>query len=405
MAMLSTKLRIPTPRRQLVPRPRLTEQLRSEAAAPPRLVLVSAPAGFGKTTLLSEWLTEKEQVAWLSLDETDNDLRRFLTQLVASLQAAGAEAGSDALALLETPRTTPTEAVMTSLVNDLDRLPGQTMVALDDYHVIETLQIHEAVSFLVEHLPATASLTIASRSDPPLGLARLRSRGELLELRVADLRFTVEEAESFLNRVMGLQLSSVQVSTLDTRTEGWAAGLQLAALSLRGHDDVDLVRGGVRRQSPLRPGLLGRGGAATPARGRAPLHVPDRRARADERVVVRRAHRLGRRTARRSRPWSATTCSWSRSTTSGAGTATTTSSPTLCGLGWPPSSPTAWPASTPPPAGGTPTTGSSTTRVAHAIAAGDAERAADLIELALPEVRRQRQDRTLRGWLKPFPTT
>ncbi len=127
---------------------------------------------------------------------------------------------------------------MTSLVNDLDRLPGQTVVALDDYHVIETLEIHEAVSFLVEHLPPTASLTIASRSDPPLGLARLRSRGELLELRVADLRFTVEEAEAFLNRVMGLQLSSAQVSTLDTRTEGWAAGLQLAALSLRGHDDV-----------------------------------------------------------------------------------------------------------------------------------------------------------------------
>ena len=405
MAMLGTKLRIPTPRRRLVPRPRLTERLPSAVAAPPRLVLVSAPAGFGKTTLLSAWLSgagdPTMRVAWLSLEKADNDLRRFLTQLVTSLQAGGTDVGSEALALLEAARL-PTEAVLTSLVNDLDRLPGQTVLVLDDYHVIELPEVHEAVAFMLEHLPETASLTIASRSDPPLRLARLRSRGELLELRVADLRFTAEEAEAFLNQVMGLDLSSAQVSTLDTRTEGWAAGLQLAALSLQGNDDVAsfvdafagshrfvldyLVEEVLRRQPEdvrrfmLETAVLDQmTGSLCDALtglpdGRATLEALDRNnlfivALDDQRLWYRYHHLFA--DALRAR-------------------LAAEQPDKVAGLH---AAASRWYADQ----------ALLDDAVAHALAAGDAEWAADLIELALPEVRRRRQDRTLRGWLEALP--
>jgi LuxR family maltose regulon positive regulatory protein len=237
MAVLGTKIHRPAPRRDLVHRSRLTDRLAT--GEQPRLVLVSAPAGFGKTTLLSQWLADRpsaeRSVAWLSLDPDDNDPRRFLEHLVASLAVSGRFA--EAAALVPTSGPAPTEAVLTSIVNELDLLPHGTVLALDDYHVIEGADVHAAVTFLLDHLPPRTTLAVATRSDPPLPLPRLRARGELVELRAADLRFTPDEAAAFLADVMGLDLSTTLVSALESRTEGWAAGLQLAGLSLRGVDD------------------------------------------------------------------------------------------------------------------------------------------------------------------------
>jgi LuxR family transcriptional regulator, maltose regulon positive regulatory protein len=239
MPVLGTKLRLPSPRRRLVQRPRLTDRLRPDGGERPRLVLVAAPAGFGKTTLLAQWLAAAERsqrrVAWLALDPGDADLRLFLTHLVAAIQTVEPEAGVDALALLDAGGTTPIDVVLVSLINDLDVLAGPTVVALDDYHVIDGAAVHEAVTFLLENLPPQVTLAMSTRADPPLPLSRLRARGELVEVRAADLRFTTEEAEVFLNEVMGLQLESALVAALEARTEGWAAGLQLAALSARTH--------------------------------------------------------------------------------------------------------------------------------------------------------------------------
>ncbi|HEX8095333.1 tetratricopeptide repeat protein, partial [Jatrophihabitans sp.] len=252
MPVLGTKLRAPAPRRRLVPRERLVDRLRAEPATMPRLVLISAPAGFGKTTLLTQWLTpgpgedpaqgraqgqapQALRVGWLSLDAADSDLRVFLTHLVAAVQAASPEVGGQALALIGTEHGLPVEDIMASLVNDLDALAGSTVVALDDYHLIENPEVHHAVALLLEHLPPQVTLAMTTRADPPLPLSRLRARGELLEVRAAELRFTAEEAEAFLNQVMGLRLAPAHVAALEARTEGWAAGLQLVALSARGH--------------------------------------------------------------------------------------------------------------------------------------------------------------------------
>ncbi len=242
MAVLGTKLHVPAPRRELVPRTRLTDLLPTSRSVMPRLVLVSAPAGFGKTTLLSQWLATGAElaahVAWLSLDEGDNDPRRFLAHLVAALRAGNPDGVADTTALVETGGEVPAEAVLTTLVNDLDEVDGATVLTLDDYHVIDEAGVHDAVRFLLEHLPPRATLAMATRADPPLPLARLRSRAELVELRASDLRFTPAEADAFLNQVMGLDINADQVAALDARTEGWAAGLQLAGLSMRGHDQT-----------------------------------------------------------------------------------------------------------------------------------------------------------------------
>src|SRR3954452_1761541 len=248
MPLLSTKLRAPVPRRRLVTRARLVDRLRADPTTMPRLVLVSAPAGFGKTTLLTQWLTAVQardrsevptlpgmRAGWLSLDATDNDLRAFLTHLVAALRVAHDQVGAEALALMDTERGLPVEDIVASLVNDLDVVGGSTIVALDDYHVIDAPEVHQAVTFLLDHLPPQVTLAMTTRAAPPLPLPRLRARAELLEVRAADLRFTAEEAEAFLNQIMGLRLEPAQVAALDARTEGWAAGLQLAALSVRGH--------------------------------------------------------------------------------------------------------------------------------------------------------------------------
>jgi LuxR family transcriptional regulator, maltose regulon positive regulatory protein len=248
-AVLATKLFAPARRPRLVARPRVAERLGTTLDAGNRLTLVSAPAGFGKTTLLSDWLADLDQrqghtrVGWLSLDDGDNDLTRFVAHLVAALQ--NAELDVDAT-VLESLSTASAAAALTPLVNDLARAgqqePGkQWIVVLDDYHAIGASEVHEAVTFLLDHVPDSLHLVMATRADPPLPLARLRSRGQLTELRAADLRFTPAEAQEFLKLVMGLELTASDVDALEDRTEGWIAGLQLAALSLRGIADRDEV--------------------------------------------------------------------------------------------------------------------------------------------------------------------
>jgi LuxR family maltose regulon positive regulatory protein len=240
--VLATKLFAPTRRPQLVARPRLVAQLDATLHANNRLTLVSAPAGFGKTTLLSDWLAHLESrstdtcIGWLSLDEDDNDLSRLLTHLTLALQGAGLDLDPS---LLEAHQGTSPTSSLTAIVNDMARaaedMPATHWVlVLDDVHVINASHVHEAMSFLLDHLPRRLHLLMATRSDPPLPLSLLRGRGELTEVRAADLRFTPPEAVDFLNRVMGLRLSADDVAKLDERTEGWIAGLQLAALSLRG---------------------------------------------------------------------------------------------------------------------------------------------------------------------------
>jgi LuxR family maltose regulon positive regulatory protein len=245
--ILATKLYIPPPRPTVVPRPRLFKQL--DEGLHHKLTLISAPAGFGKTTLISEWVAGCERpVAWLSLDEGDNDPTCFLAYIIAALQTLAlskvegiaarqspiGNIGEGVLGVLQSPQPPPIEPILTSLVNEITTLPTNFVLVLDDYHVIEAKPVDEALTFLLEHLPPQMHLVIATREDPRLALARLRAQGKLTELRAADLRFTLSEAAGFLNQVMGLNLSAENIAALETRTEGWIAGLQLAALALQG---------------------------------------------------------------------------------------------------------------------------------------------------------------------------
>ena len=255
--LLETKLYAARVRRRTVPRPRLAERL--SRGADGRLLLVSAPAGFGKTTALAQWVDsltadgasdphavsgstpspEQTAVAWLSLDAADNDARTFCRYLFTAVHRAVPDVGASQLQVLTS--SAPGDgvtALMASLVNDVADLADDLAVVLDDYHVIEAPEVHEAVTFLLEHAPPQLHVAMATRADPPLPLARLRARGDLTELRAADLRFTAAEARSYLNDVMQLGLTEHQTAALDERTEGWIAALQLAALSLQGRDDV-----------------------------------------------------------------------------------------------------------------------------------------------------------------------
>ncbi len=235
--ILATKLYLPPLRPNVVLRPRLIERLNEGLHR--KLTLISAPAGFGKTTLVSEWLADcKRPTAWLSLDEGDNDTARFLTYLVAVLQTIAATIGEGALGALQSSQSPSTEAVLTALLNDLTTISDQFVLVLDDYHVIDSKPVDQALTYLVDHLPPHIHLAIATREDPALPLARLRAGGHLTELRAVDLRFTPSEAAEFLTRVMGLNLSADDISALETRTEGWIAGLQLAAISMQGNEDV-----------------------------------------------------------------------------------------------------------------------------------------------------------------------
>ncbi len=233
--ILATKLYIPPLRPGLVPRPRLIERLNEGLSASRKLTLISAPAGFGKTTVVSEWIAScGRPVAWLSLDEGDNAPTGFLTYLVAALQTIMANIGKGMLGTLQSPQPPPPELILTALLNEITTIPDHFILVLDDYHVIDSKPVDEALTFLLEHLPPHMRLVIASREDPDLPLARLRARGQLTELRAADLRFTPAEAAEFLNQMMGLNLSAEDIAALEARTEGWIAGLQLAALAMQG---------------------------------------------------------------------------------------------------------------------------------------------------------------------------
>ncbi len=235
--LLTTKLHIPPVRPNLVARARLISRLDEGLTRP--LTLISGPPGFGKTTLLTAWLEQQTlPVAWYSVDERDNDLSRFMAYLVAALETVQPEVGRQALHRLHSRRRPPLESVMTLLSNDIATVPHDFVLVLDDYHLIELQAIHEAMTFLFDRLPPPMHLVIAARADPPLPIARLRARDQLVELRAPDLRFSPEEAVTFLNERMGLHLTPEQIEALDARAEGWVAGLQLAALSMQGRQDI-----------------------------------------------------------------------------------------------------------------------------------------------------------------------
>jgi LuxR family maltose regulon positive regulatory protein len=237
--ILATKLYIPPLRPSIVPRPRLVDRLNECLAMGCNLTLISAPAGFGKTTLVSEWIAScGRPVAWLSLDERDNDPARFITYLVKALQTIQAGIGEGLLAALQSPQPLQIETILTTLLNEISTIPENFLLVLDDYHSIDSHPVDQSLAFLIEHQPPQMHLLIATREDPDLPLARMRARGQCTELRAADLRFTPAEAAEFLNRVMGLNLSEADVAALEARTEGWIAGLQLAALSMQGHQDA-----------------------------------------------------------------------------------------------------------------------------------------------------------------------
>lgn len=237
MPLLQTKFHIPSLQSTLAPRPRLFTKL--NAGLQGKLTLVAAPAGFGKTTLICDWLRQTAQPAvWLSLDAGDNELQRFLRYLIGALQKAQPAVGHETVTLLQLPQATPVDELLTLLLNDLAALSQPLILVLDDYHVIETPAIHQAMTFLLERLPAQLHLVMTSRANPPLPLSRLRGRGELTELRAVDLRFTTEETVAFFQHFASLTLAPANLALLTERTEGWIVGLQLAALSLEHQQDV-----------------------------------------------------------------------------------------------------------------------------------------------------------------------
>jgi LuxR family maltose regulon positive regulatory protein len=237
--ILATKLYIPPPRPKIVLRPRLIERLDAGLTAGSRLTLISASAGFGKTTLVSEWIAScGRPVAWLSLDVGDNDPARFISYLIAALQTIEAGIGDGLLAALQSPQPLHIETILTTLLNEISNLSEHFLLILDDYHLLDSQPVDGALTFIIEHQPPQMHLVIATREDPDLPLARLRVRGQLTELRAADLHFIPAEAAEFLNRAMGLHLSDADVAALEARTEGWIAGLQMAAISMKGLTDT-----------------------------------------------------------------------------------------------------------------------------------------------------------------------
>jgi len=406
-ALLETKFYVPRSRRDLVPRPRLAERLDRGTAL--KLVLVSAPAGFGKTTLLTEWLAagpaapaDQRLAAWLSLDRADNDPASFWTYVIAALRTAAPGVGESALALLQAPRPPPIETVLTALLNDLGALAGDIVLVLDDYHVVDASEVQDGMAFLLDHLSPWLHVVIAGRADPALPLARWRARGELAEIRAAELRFTPDEAAAYLNEMMGLRLTARDVAALEGRTEGWIAALQLAALSMQGRDDVAgfiagfagddryvvdyLAEEVLQRQpehvqhfllqtsilerlsGPLCDAVTGQGG------GKAMLEALERGnlflVPLDDRRRWYRYHHLFADVLQ------------ARLLDEQPGQV-----PDLHRRA------SAWyQQNGEPPAA-----------ISHALAAEDFGRAADLVELAIPAMRRTRQEATVRGWLEVLP--
>ena len=405
--LIQTKLYVPRPRPGLVQRPRLIERLERGTAS--KVTLVSAPAGFGKTTLLADWLAsgpaasaDERSAAWLSLDRGDNDPASYWTYLITALQTVAPGVGADMLTLLQEPQPPPIEAVLSRLLNDLGAIARDILLVLDDYHVIEEREVQDGMAFLLDHLPPQLHLVIASRADPVLPLARLRVRGELVETRAAELRFTPEEAAAYLNQTMGLVLSAQDVAALEARTEGWVAALQLAALSIQGRDDVAAFIAGFagddryildylaeevlqrqpehvqsfllqtsildRLSGPLCDAVTGHGGGKAMLealeRGNMFLVPLDDRRRwyryhhlfADvlqARLLDERQHDVAD-LHRRASEWYEQN-------------------------------------------------GEQSVAIRHALAAEDFERAADLIEVAIPAMRRGRQEATVRGWVEALP--
>src|SRR5437588_1261109 len=402
--ILATKLYLPRLRPNVVSRPRLLERLNEGLHR--KLTLIAAPAGFGKTTLISAWVEGIERprarTAWLSLDEGDNDPARFLAYLVAALQTIAAHIGEGVLGMLQSSQPPPPEAMLTALLNEITTLPDNFVLVLDGYHVIDAKPFDMALTYLVEHLSPQMHLVIATREDPQLPLARLRARGHLTELRAADLRFSVSEAAEFLSQVMGLSLSAADIAALEDRTEGWIAGLQLAALSLQGHQDVAgfirafagdhryivdyLVAEVLQRQpAPVRSFLLQTAildrlsGSLCDAvtgqeEGNARLEALERGnffvvPLDDQRHWYRYHHLFAEVLSallRAEQPEQVATLHRRAS---------------------------AWYEQH----------GSAADAIRHALAAEDFARAADLVEMALPAMLRSRQEATLLGWLKALP--
>jgi LuxR family transcriptional regulator, maltose regulon positive regulatory protein len=400
---VETKLHMPSRRRNLVARPRL--QVSLAGAADAKLVLVSAPAGFGKTTLVTAWLRavadDGAAVAWLSLDERDNDPALFWSYVLAALDQAVPGLGRNARALLGSADPPP-DSVLATLVNELHDIDRDLVLVLDDFHVIDHPEILKWLAYLLDQLPERVHLGLTSRADPPLPLARMRARGELVEIRAADLRFTAEEAAAYLNGAMGLKLTADDIATLEARTEGWIVALQLAALSMKGREDVagfiaafagddrfivDYLVGEVLQRQPetvrrfmLQTSVLDRlqgslCDAVTQATGgKAALEGLDREnlfvIPLDDRREWYRYHHLFADVLRARL------------------------------LDEDPDAPaelhrraSAWFAAHHEP----------TNAIQHALAAGDFDRAAELAERALPAVRRGRQDATLRAWAELIP--
>jgi LuxR family maltose regulon positive regulatory protein len=405
--LLETKFYVPRSRHGLVLRPRLSERLDRGAAS--KLMLVSAPAGFGKTTLLTEWLTagpagpgDERLVAWLSLDRADNDPASFWTYLIAALRTAASGVGETALTLLQAPRPPPIETVLTVLLNDLGAIAADIVLVLDDYHVIDARDVQDGMAFLLDHLPPGLHVVIASRADPALPLARWRARGELVEIRAAELRFTPDEAAAYLNEMMGLRLTARDVAALEGRTEGWIAALQLAALSMQGRDDVagfiagftgddryvvDYLAEEVLQRQPdrvqaflLQTSILGRlsgplcDAVTGQGGGKAMLAALDRGnlflVPLDDRRRWYRYHHLFADVLQ------------ARLLDEQPGQV-----PDLHRRA------SAWYEQN----------GEQSVAISHALAAEDFERAADLIELAIPAMRKTRQDATMHSWLKALP--
>ena len=405
--LLETKLYVPRSRRGLVPRPRLSERLDRGTAS--KLTLVSAPAGFGKTTLLTEWLAagpaapaDERLAAWLSLDRADNDPASFWTYVIAALRTVASGVGESALALLQAPQPPPIETVLTALLNDLGAIAGDIVLVLDDYHVIDARDVQDGMAFLLDHLPPGLHVVIASRADPALPLARLRARGELAEIRAAELRFTPDEAAAYLNEMMGLQLTARDVAALEGRTEGWIAALQLAALSMQGRDDVagfiagfagddryvvDYLAEEVLQRQPdrvqaflLQTSILGRlsgplcDAVTGQGGGKAMLEALDRGnlflVPLDDRRRWYRYHHLFADVLQ------------ARLLDEQPGQV-----PDLHRRA------SAWYEQN----------GEPSVAIGHALAAEDFGRAADLVELAIPAMRRTRQEATVRGWLEALP--
>ena len=239
LPILATKFYIPPPPAKAVARSRLIKQLTEGLATGSKLTLISAPAGFGKSTLVSEWVMNSGRpVAWLSLDENDNDPARFLIYMIGALQTISPDLGAGLIDAVQSPQTPSIDSILTALLNEIANIPNNFILVLDDYHLTDSTSVDDVLVFLIEHLPPQMHLVITTREDPSLPIPRLRARNQLTEIRAADLRFTPSEATEFLNQVMNLDLSVEEVAALETRTEGWIAGLQLAAISMKGQEDV-----------------------------------------------------------------------------------------------------------------------------------------------------------------------